>query len=181
VNLDFMSKIKAEPDWFFKMLVDSDEHCLSSRQEFPYICYDSESFLKIIKPHMKRAKTFIDVGCGGGDKLALVKQKWPKVEVFGIEHTPMTAIWAGLHGKVFCQDALKVDYSPYDVIYAYWPICNIEKMDLLCQRIRATKKCKAVFVLVGCGRITEGKTGYPVSLQSCVSARWKWQEGCWIR
>lgn len=120
------------------------------RNEFPYISYNAERFKRMVFPLLESAKSFIDVGCGGGDKLALVKAAHPSVRVVGVEHDPTMAIWASLYADtVFCQDALTLDYSTYDVIYAYWPIADHALMRTLGHRILSHMKPKAKFVLVG--------------------------------
>lgn len=144
-------------DWF-SFLEASDEVCgrvldktgggLSL--EFPYISFHRGAFGEMMFKHLGGCKSFIDVGCGGGDKLAIVKENWPDVKVFGVEHDPAMAIWASLYADVvFCQDALKLDYNPYDMIYAYWPIAQTEGMDKLIQHILDSKHAGAKFVLVG--------------------------------
>lgn len=144
-------------DWFsFLAAADSlskRTHADGNREcEFPYIQYDREEFGRIMLKVMHGASSFIDVGCGGGDKLAIIKENWPHVLVHGVEHDPAMAIWAGLCAdKVFCQDALTMNYWLYDVVYAYWPIQDKTLMDKLIERILDTKHPGAKFVLVGYG------------------------------
>lgn len=118
--------------------------------EFSYIRYPLDDFKVQISSIMKKAKSFIDVGCGGGDKLAIIKENWPHCIVHGVEHDPTMAIWARLYAdEVFCQDAMTIDYHPYDVIYSYWPIYNHVLMNKLIDHIEATKRKEAIFLLLG--------------------------------
>lgn len=118
--------------------------------EFHYISYHTGTFKEKMFKLMEGAKSFIDVGCGGGDKLAIVKHNWPHVKVHGVEHDPTMAIWASQYAdKVFCMDAMGIDYSYYDVIYAYWPISNVDKMDALLRRIFSQAKRQAQIEIVG--------------------------------
>jgi len=121
------------------------------RHEFHYIQYDRVDFLKLIKKVIKpRHRSFIDVGCGAGDKLDIVKSLRPDMHVVGVEHDPAMATWARLVAdEVFCQDALTLDFAPFDVIYAYWPVCNGDLMMKLCRRIIKTKRRSSKFILVG--------------------------------
>ena len=121
-----------------------------SMVEFPYISFNREQFLTYLKPLMKGVKSFIDVGCGGGDKLELVKKLYPGVKVYGVEHDPCMAAWAGTYGdKVFCADAMTLDYKPYDLIYLYYPIQDRNLMDKLMKKIVETKKESTKILLLG--------------------------------
>lgn len=144
-------------DWY-SFLSRNDENARWTRgsnglrSEFHYIKYEVESFQKRVFPFLKGARTFIDVGCGGGDKLAIVKAKKPSLRVFGVEHDPAMAIWAQATTgaeQVFCRDAFSLDYGLYDVIYAYWPIADRKIMTHLVDHILRTMHKKAKFVLVG--------------------------------
>lgn len=146
----------------FHFLANRDEVARCSvggvRQEFHYIQWNQDSFKDFIFPLLKGAKTFIDVGCGGGDKLALVKKHKPRMKVYGVEHDPAMAAWASLFGDVvFCADAFTLDYKPFDVIYAYWPIADQKKMNQLAKHIVKTKLPRAKFVLVGFGSYLDPK------------------------
>jgi len=140
-------------DWFSFLAMTDDESGRAGKraEEFPYIQYDQLDFLSLIKKHIKpRHKSFIDVGCGAGDKLDIVKQFRPDLHVVGVEHDPAMATWAKLVGdEVFCADAFSLSYEPYDIIYAYWPISNRDLMMKLCRHIIRTKKRSAKFLLVG--------------------------------
>lgn len=118
--------------------------------EFPYISFNREQFLAYLKPLMQGVKSFIDVGCGGGDKLELVKKHYHKVKVYGVEHDPCMAAWARTYGdKVFCADAMTLDYKPYDLIYLYYPIQDRNLMDKLMKKIVDTKKESTKVLLLG--------------------------------
>lgn len=151
---------------FFRFLEEKERHSGLTHNhrkngewtEFPYISYSREEFARKMGRFLRKARTFIDIGCGGGDKLQLVKQEWPQVEVHGVEHNPATAAWAALAGDhIVCGDAFDIDYGRFDVIYAYWPISNLDLMSKLCMHVARTKKKKAVFILVGCGYITDSR------------------------
>jgi SAM-dependent methyltransferase len=143
--------------WFEFLSATDDAHRGSRMQEagaereFYYIRLNDQHFLEMVAPHMnKGVGSFIDVGCGGGDKLALIKEHWPHVHTVGIEHDPAMAAWASTVGdKVFCGDAFRISYRPYDVIYAYYPIADPEKMTKLCEHIVRSKRPEAKFILVG--------------------------------
>jgi SAM-dependent methyltransferase len=178
---------RRELDWF-QFLSQADEgrgkrdeyNPREKHHEFHYIRYPIAQFGRIITPHMKRARTFIDVGCGGGDKLACVRENWPDVDVFGVEHDPAMASWASMFGTVYCEDALLVNYNRYDVIYAYWPICNLDLMNDLCHRVMKTKRKKAPFILVGCPYITNDQGTYDHKTRETVkysASHYAWKGG----
>lgn len=145
----FNSRMKL--DNFFALLQEKDGMTRRNQEEFYYIRYGINSFLELMWKHMeRRIKSFIDVGCGGGDKLALMKEHFPRLKVYGVEHDPAMAAWAATVGdKVWCADAFTIDYSKFDLIYAYWPISNRKLMDELIARIMKQKKPTAKFLLVG--------------------------------
>ena len=120
-------------------------------REFHYILYPWHSFERDVLPHIPRKGSFIDIGCGAGDKLALVKTHRPKLNVFGIEHDPWMVSWgqALVGDGVMLGDAFKTDYSTYDFIYAYWPIANVDEMNRLIGLVLQQKKAKAQFHLMG--------------------------------
>ena len=126
-----------------------DPNDKSRMDEFPYISYGQVAFLNSLKPLMKGVKSFMDVGCGGGDKLELVKKHYPKVKVYGVEHDPCLAAWAGTYGNVICADAMTLDYKPYDLIYLYYPIKDINLMNKLMHKIVQTKKESTKVLLFG--------------------------------
>lgn len=132
------------------------------RSQFSYIQFSQDHFKRLMLEAMVGAHSFIDVGCGGGDKLAIIKENWPHCLVHGVEHDPAMAIWASLFAdRVYCQDARELDYSVYDVIYAYWPISHTPAMNQLMQQIMDTKKESAKFVLVGYHNQDVGRTWHP--------------------
>lgn len=121
-----------------------------ARDEFHYIQWSRDAFQKIVVPLIKPRSSFVDVGCGGGDKLAVVKAAKRSVRVTGIEHDPTMAFWASMYAdRIICDDALQQDYSGYDFIYAFWPIANHEMMEQLLDRIVDQMKVGASFFLVG--------------------------------
>lgn len=141
-------------DWF-TFLESTDVMCGRAgdnrSREFPYISYNRDNFKGLMLKHIKKSThSFIDVGCGGGDKLAIVKKNWPYLLVHGVEHDPAMAIWARLYAdEVFCTDAMNIDYGCYDLIYAYWPISQQDGMNKLIDHILNTKRARAMFILVG--------------------------------
>ena len=150
-----------EPSWF-SFLQGADDACGraensagSVRREFHYIRYGQDSFLRLMAKHVTpQTKSFLDIGCGGGDKLQLMRDHFPHLElVDGIEHDPAMAIWARtIEGvNVLCADALKCRkvYGSYDIIYAYWPISNDARMNRLIDMVLAHKQERAKFILVG--------------------------------
>jgi len=148
-----------KPDWFnFLSTIDENRIPIPTRQwaakdEFHYIRYDANHFAKIVFPIIRanKAKSFLDVGCGGGDKLAMVRKEFRgRVKTYGIEHDPGMACWARLYAdSVACTDAMKACYGAFDVIYAYWPICDRELMTKLVVRILDQMHPKATFILLG--------------------------------
>lgn len=125
-------------------------HTTTRPFDFHYIRYPEAAFKGKVFKHLEKARTFVDVGCGGGDKLALVKGFRPSMQVFGIEWNPGTAAWASLYADhVFCCDALTFNYVWFDVIYAYYPISRVDLMIQLCDRIMSTMHAKAKFILAG--------------------------------
>lgn len=155
-DLPTMHYNAGEASWF-NFLSTVDENRLPStksyaREEFHYIRYPEETFKRVVFPVIRKvnAKSFLDVGCGGGDKLHLVRKEFGRaIKVHGIEHDPGMAAWASLQGNVFCMDALEAQYGAYDIIYAYWPIQNTELMTKLVVRILDQMHPAATFILVG--------------------------------
>jgi SAM-dependent methyltransferase len=160
----FNRSIKPAEDWFqYLQSADKGANQINfdwrhenptrpTTKEFPYISLHHERFDKMVKPHAEKARTFIDVGCGGGDKLARVKELWPHLEVYGVEHDPAMAIWASLYGDVvYCEDAFDINYHMFDIIYAYWPIQNRDLMNALIHQILREKRKNSVFLLAGFG------------------------------
>lgn len=151
---------RTDCDWF-DVLSDVDRKTRETgpgiRGEFHYIRL-SHGFEDILTSLLQSARSFIDIGCGAGDKLHWVKNNFPSIDVYGIEHDPAMAIWAGEYGSVACGDAFDISYKSFDVIYAYWPIANSAKMIELIKHVLATKAKESVFVLFG----FEDRKGIPV-------------------
>lgn len=153
----FSHNVSDERDWFnFLSIIDErrlDKPKDYTREEFHYIRYHTQSFKDLVFPVIEevKAKSFLDVGCGGGDKLALVRKRFRgHVKTYGIEHDPAMATWARLYADhVACTDALKANYGAFDVIYAYWPICDVQLMSKLVHRILDQMRPTAKFILLG--------------------------------
>lgn len=166
MNKDFLSKISHDEDGQFKgqypfsFFAGADRGLRSDlnnpdnpkRSEcFNYIMYGWDSFRKELTPYLKDAKSFIDVGCGAGDKVHLAKKINPNLWACGIELSKPMTVWADAMGveNVWHGDAFKLDYSNWDVIYAYWPIPDHEKMALLMYHIITTMRSGANLIIVG--------------------------------
>lgn len=119
----------------------------AKKGEFRYIPFSLPTFLEQLEVVAKaleipgrwegeRRKTFIDVGCGVGTKVAIAAEAG--FDASGIEITPkyvavakrlvantkMGYVFNSLRypPTIHLGNALKHDYSNYDVIYFYWPI-----------------------------------------------------------
>lgn len=120
---------------------------------FPYIMYHEDAFRSIMRPLLKdkSCHSFIDVGCGAGDKVQQAKRLAPKVHCWGVERDPMSVMWGEAFGveNLICADAFSLDYSNWDLIYAYWPIPDSKLMLRLVRHIQGTMRTLAKFVIVG--------------------------------
>lgn len=116
---------------------------------FPYIRYNVTEFARTIKPLLKPGMSVIDVGCGAGDKLLAFKDLEPTLTVTGLEYNQMLCAYARYmapFAAVVEADALDYTYHAYDLIYMYWPICDVDKQFQLQQLVMQTMKPGAVFV-----------------------------------
>jgi protein-L-isoaspartate O-methyltransferase len=87
--------------------------------------------------------SFIDVGCGIGTKVLLAQRCLGQFSAnfFGIEISKQYLTMAKKlvpGGKFICADAIKHDYSPYDIIYFYCPLSNYKLQMKLERRIMTT-------------------------------------------
>jgi SAM-dependent methyltransferase len=91
----------------------------------PWMPFQPADFLAILFdciPEMK-ARSFLDVGCGPGTKMALAKHFYG-LSAAGIEIDPQMAAGARYWGSVVTGDALSVPpgfYSGWDLIWLYRP------------------------------------------------------------
>jgi SAM-dependent methyltransferase len=91
----------------------------------PWMPFQPADFLAILfecAPELN-ARSFLDVGCGPGTKMALARHFYG-LEVSGIEIDPQMASQARKHGSVVTGDALSVPpgfYSGWDLIWLYRP------------------------------------------------------------
>jgi len=130
---------------------------------FRYISYSHLSFIRRVLPHMKNgASSFIDVGCGVGDKMVLTKFARAagrnSIDVYGIELNPHTYNLA-LYFLGACSDEIPpenimrsnatcINYSKYDLIYLYRPSSKREIMTSIYARILTTMHVGAIMVEV---------------------------------
>lgn len=120
---------------------------------FPYITLQASEFIHKIVPLLRAKKHFVDIGCGGGDKLALMHFLGPKTaKLTGIEFDPITATAARKlcpFANIINDDALARTYEEYDLLYAYVPIRNPVLWVHLQNRVAETMKRGAAFVVFG--------------------------------
>lgn len=98
---------------------------------------------------IEQGKTFLDVGCGIGDK-CLIAEKVFGLKVTGIEiDTNLIEI-----AKTFIDDVIEInafdfnDYNKFDIIYMYQPYRDAEKQKQLSDLIKSKKKQSAIFIEV---------------------------------
>jgi tRNA G46 methylase TrmB len=127
----------------------------NSRDYYQYIPLLTRSFLNGVCPSLHNAKSFLDVGCGMGDKLRLIAKIAPDLHIGGIEfHKPYAdaAQKVAPTAAIIHMDALQYDgYRSWDVIYAYVPISNYELMQKLTDRILRKMRRGSTFILFGSG------------------------------
>lgn len=118
-------------------------------EQYPYIPLRGSRFaevLRFVKEEYGHRKSFIDVGCGIGDKTLLAAISGLFDDCYGIEYDKCTYNIAidktdhvmseidqrGDTFKPFVHgDAFKHTYEKYDTVYMYCPIYNREKMEEL--------------------------------------------------
>lgn len=108
---------------------------------FPYISLPPHFFEKYMRLALNckpKAKTFIDVGCGIGDKPYLAR-KFFNLDASGIEYNKKTYQIArekvSNYVNLINADAFTHDYSLYDIIYMFMPIQLEARMRQLWQHI----------------------------------------------
>lgn len=122
----------------------SDKIRTDSRH-YHYIALSNRSFvsnfLKPIYDIYKHRKSFIDVGCGIGDKTLLAWLSGLFDECYGIEYSRLTY---GIAKECFSKlglamiihgNAFEHNFESYDTIYLYCPISNGENMHRLYNHI----------------------------------------------
>lgn len=105
---------------------------INQREQYPYIPYDLSSFVKGLRsvPSFLKGNSFIDVGCGIGDKVFIASLLSKSMQCSGIEYDTSTHAIAQRksflerHHAFIRGDAFKHDFSKYDRIYTYQPIGN---------------------------------------------------------
>ncbi len=97
-----------------------------------------DNFLRPIHKIYGHRKSFIDVGCGIGDKILLAWLSGLFDECYGIEYSKLTyEIAYKIFGKLRLYDgviygnAFGYNFEPYDTIYSYCPISDGETMHRL--------------------------------------------------
>lgn len=114
--------------------------------EFEYIPLDMDVFVSQIRKVCElqdkaglsyHEHTFVDVGCGIGTKLLVASELagWTPVGIESSLEYLRVARRLIPDGIWIQKDALKIDYSPYDVIYFYCPCYDEEKQRELETRI----------------------------------------------
>jgi SAM-dependent methyltransferase len=105
----------------------------------------------ISKAPTTKLPSFIDVGSGIGTKL-LFASKIMRCSLTGIEITRKYIEIAKKivpQAKLIHKDALRFDYSAFDIIYFYRPLCDAKKQRELENRIVNTAKSGA-YILPNC-------------------------------
>lgn len=148
-----------------------DKSVKTANGEFGHIAYPNRAFLEDLEKVISHAAMnhkflrkplhetserllFVDVGCGVGTKVYLATT-FPQLSVEGIEITPQYADIARkliswernpTDRRIKTADARLVDYSIYDIIYFYRPMCDRDQEAILERRIADTMK-KGAYVL----------------------------------
>lgn len=129
---------------------------IKRKDHFYYIPKYPETFLqcliKINKIYGNR-KSFMDVGCGIGDKVLLSHYTNFFSKCYGIEYSDYTYNIAKekiepITGQdtIFKGDAFEHDFSPYDTIYLYCPIRERKPMKELLLHVYNTMKEDAIIL-----------------------------------
>jgi protein-L-isoaspartate O-methyltransferase len=100
------------------------------------------NFLRSIYEIYGHRESFIDVGCGIGDKTLLAWLSGLFDKCYGIEYSQLTYEIAfksferlGLYDRIISGDAFEHNFEPYDTIYFYCPISDTEGMHKLYKHI----------------------------------------------
>lgn len=101
----------------------------------PQLIDTIRAWLELTVEHRGRA-TFLDVGCGTGAVMSLVKRQVHGVKVVGLEIDPASATASKAFGDVIVCDARTYNgYGKYDAIFMYRPLATARQQFLLEQRI----------------------------------------------
>lgn len=122
-----------------------------------YIPYHNEKFVDTIKRAAELVDGdvhFIDCGCGPGEKVFLAKYGAEVASATGIEYNEMTYNM----GRFFLRrtdgctlihgDAFEFDFRPYNLVYLYRPIADLDNVWKLYQHVWATMPEGGIFVEV---------------------------------
>jgi len=122
---------KAFPNEVFeKIAKDSRKKGAYNRNDkyFEYIQLPPVTFIAGAIPWIKKRMHFVDIGCGAGDKLALVHMLAAKdVKITGIEMRKAMVEKARElcpFAHIIHKNALGLTYENYDILYAYRPIAD---------------------------------------------------------
>lgn len=116
------------------------------------------NFLRPVYDLYEHRKSFIDVGCGIGDKTFLAWLSGLFDECYGIEYSKLTYEIAnkclsrlglydtrlGRYNSIIYGNAFKHNFESYDTIYLYCPISNPENMHRLYVHIFGQMKVRAI-------------------------------------
>jgi 2-polyprenyl-3-methyl-5-hydroxy-6-metoxy-1,4-benzoquinol methylase len=108
------------------------------------------NFLKPVYDIYEHRKSFIDVGCGIGDKTFLAWLSGLFDECYGIEYSKLTYEIANKHllrlglYDIIYGNAFKHNFKSYDTIYLYCPISDGENMHRLYEHIFGQMKVRAI-------------------------------------
>jgi len=124
----FLDLVSPEHEDIFKMAerAVSDDYGYATGS-YPYIALCHDSFIKLVGKHLRKGMRVIDIGCGAGDKLAAFKALKKSLHITGLEYHPTMVALARImcpFATVVEADAFKWDYSRYDLLYMYRPICD---------------------------------------------------------
>lgn len=141
---------------------------------YTYIPLDESHFsqsIRLAKRVLEKGKSssphsFIDVGCGIGEKVILAGQAFLQENCYGLEinaaygkaarkllnasfwnweTNPKTPKWLSQH--IIVGDGRTFDFSPFSCIYAYRPMVEQENQDALLLQILTTMKVGSVLSL----------------------------------